>query len=88
MAKIKHLHKYKRTKLGKSYVIFKCIKPDCTHYLSVNLIEDKICECNRCHGPMVMNKRAMTLASPHCDDCVKSKDKEKINKIQQYLGKL
>lgn len=87
--KIKHLHKYKRTNLStdklKPYIVFKCIEPYCTHYMKDKLVEGKLCLCNRCDKPMIMDKVAMTMAKPHCADCTKSKIKEVKNDLNDFL---
>jgi hypothetical protein len=69
MTKSKHIHKYKRDTLGKSYLIFKCMVAGCAHYISHQLAEGKLCECWRCGNPMV-------LAKPHCEKCVEHKSVE------------
>jgi formylmethanofuran dehydrogenase subunit E len=71
-----HLHKYKRVNLGvngKEFLVFKCIQPVCAHYIPMNLAEGKLCECNRCGEPMVLDKASIILSKPHCHNCVKRK---------------
>ena len=85
MSKTNHLHKYKRVKLGKTYTVYKCMKPACNHYIRVELVEGKLCECNRCGEMMLMTKKAMQLAKPHCDDCTKSFKKLEINSLAKFL---
>lgn len=81
-----HLHRYKRVSLGtRGYKVYRCIVPGCPHYISVDLVENSLCECNRCGQPMVMTKAAMQLAKPHCQDCTKSKHKETFTDIEQFL---
>jgi len=69
--KSSHLHRFKKVTLGKKFVVFKCQLPDCTTYYRIELVEGKLCECNRCGKPMVMTKIAMTLTKPHCPDCTR-----------------
>lgn len=87
--RILHLHKYKKVNLGNNYLVFKCIKPDCSHYIRMDLVEGKLCECNRCGEPMMMNKISMQLTKPHCTECTKRKaqTKEKLDAISQFLNK-
>ena len=78
MAKSNHIHKYKKIKLGKdrSYLVYKCIKPGCSHYIPLVQALNAICECSKCGNLMVIGKaqlygsggRAMT--NPHCVDCI------------------
>ena len=83
-----HIHRYERKPLGnKGYKIFKCMVPGCTHYIDVKMGEGRICECNRCHKPFVLDRRAMKLAKPHCLDCVeKTSDDRKIEERIKALG--
>lgn len=80
--KPEHLHKYKKVNLGrngKDYFVYRCMITGCSHYVPVHLSENKVCECNRCGEPMIINKitlqgstgRAMAL--PHCVDCIERK---------------
>lgn len=80
----KHLHKYKRQELGrKGYIVFKCVKAGCAHYIGSSLAEGRVCECNRCGERMVMDKRAIRLAKPYCDDCAGKK--KKVSKLEQMF---
>lgn len=82
-----HLHKYARKIIGnKGYKVYKCTVPGCTHYVRMILASGRICQCNRCGEPMVMTKYAMTLAKPHCDDCIKKKDSERVNKLGELFA--
>ena len=68
-----HLHRYKRVALGKKkdYVVMKCQEPACSHHVPIALAEGKLCACNRCRGPMILDKAAIQLVKPHCDDCTR-----------------
>jgi len=87
-----HLHRYKRVNLsttkGKEYLVFKCQKPACAHYVGIHLAEGKLCECNICGEPMILDKLAMTLAKPHCRNCTKKRNpnvEESIAAINDFL---
>ena len=77
--KMKHLHQYKKVKLshdykpGPAYYVYRCMLPTCTHYLRLELIEGRECQCARCHLPMIVDKAAMELVTIHCADCVVKK---------------
>ncbi len=70
-------HKYKRTKLSKTYIVYKCEKPGCTHYISPALITGKLAECWRCGDVFVIKQKHLELARPHCDNCTNSKSGSK-----------
>lgn len=66
----KHIHKYKRTKLGKS-IIYRCMLVACPHFISKDLIEGRLSICSRCETPFVITKRTLKNcpANPHCENC-------------------
>jgi hypothetical protein len=86
--KVGHVHKYKRTILGKDYQILRCMVPACMHYISLSLAEGKLCECWRCGNPMVLDKRSVRLAKPHCENCVEHKSPEIVESMSEILDKI
>ena len=83
---MKHLHRYERVKLGKNgYTVFRCNLPGCSHYVRKELAKGKLCECNRCGEPMILGIAEMLLKRPHCNNCIKRKDKEVHDKIKEFL---
>ncbi len=82
-----HLHKYKRIDLGNKFMVYKCQRPGCSHYVPIKLSEGKLCECNRCNQPMIMTKATMDLARPHCIDCTKRKKEIPVGDINEFLAK-
>lgn len=84
-----HLHKYKKVDIGRDgnhFLVFKCMRPACTHYIRVDLAEGKLCECNRCAEPMILTKAAMQLTKPHCTSCVKRKESPDVEAIAEFLA--
>jgi len=88
-----HLHRYRRVNLGrdgKEYLVYRCTKPLCTHYIRLDMAEGTMCECNRCGSPMIINREVMTkssgrpMAKPHCLACTKSK-KPNLDAIAEFL---
>jgi hypothetical protein len=68
----RHVHRYQRDVLGKSYVIYKCALPDCTHYVPENLVVGRESQCNRCKKNNFIIKRTQDgriLHKPHCEEC-------------------
>lgn len=91
-----HLHRYKKINLsrkkGEEYLVYKCMKPACSHYLPMNLAEGKLCECNKCGEPMIITKETLThsnggnpMAKPHCTACVKRKKNPDMEAIVAFL---
>lgn len=90
-----HVHKYKKFNLGQNgrdYLVYKCMKADCTHYVPILLAEGKIAECNRCETPFIISKLQLTgshgkaMTRPHCVDCIKRKKSADVDAITQFLA--
>lgn len=91
-----HLHRYKKVNLSRKkdqpYFVYKCTKPACSHYIPVDLSEGKLCECNRCGEPMVINKAVLTgssnrpMTKPHCNDCIERKNAGDVAAISEFLA--
>ena len=91
-----HLHRYKKVNIGstgKEYLVYRCMKPACSHYIRMELAEGKLCECNRCGEPMIITKDTLThsnggkpMARPHCQGCVKSRKQSDVAAIASFLA--
>lgn len=93
----KHLHRYRRVNIGhdgKEYWVMRCSKPQCSHYtpmstkLSAPLLRGSLAECSRCKTPFLLNKRALRMESPCCEDCVVRKITDKIKEADQFFEEL
>lgn len=80
-----HLHRYERIRLGRggNYIVFRCVKVGCTHYVRKEFARGRIAECNRCGEPMILDAPSMQLQKPHCRNCVQRK--EDLTKIAEKL---
>lgn len=67
----KHVHKYERVKMGKdkSFIVYKCALPGCTHYIQETFIQGKIALCWRCNEEFVIG--AKVHRKPLCPSCTK-----------------
>lgn len=71
------IHKYKKALLGKK-IIYKCILPDCPHYLLRELVTNKLCLCHNCNNPFVLPKAPSLLKSkPWCPACEETRKVKK-----------
>jgi hypothetical protein len=83
MAKVpNHIHKYRKVNLGgngKKYLVYRCMKPGCSHYIPCMMAEGKLAECYRCHMPFVITRPMLyhsggePMAKLHCNNCTKRK---------------
>lgn len=90
-----HIHRYKKVDIGRngnSFVVYKCQKPVCTHYIRVDLAEGKLCECNKCGDTMLITKETLThsggkpMSKPHCNGCVKRRKPDDVAAIADFLS--
>jgi hypothetical protein len=92
----KHLHLYKRVDLRPKwkqiknpdlppFLVFRCQKPACMHWIEVSLALNKICECNVCHNPMILDKETIKKARPRCSDCIVRKTKKEVTDLSELL---
>lgn len=74
----KHIHQYKRADIGvsKEYIVYRCVLPDCGHYLVPNLVEGRECLCPRCGDTFIIEKSHLSLANPHCDNCIVKREEK------------
>ena len=88
---MKHIHRYQKANIGirKDYWVMKCIKPGCNHYTGMStknsapILRGKQAECNRCGEVFLLNKRAIQMANPCCEDCVKHK--KNLDKADEFF---
>lgn len=91
-----HIHRYKKIDLSrdknKPYLVYQCIKPNCSHYLPIAQSLNKVCECNVCFNPMIISQVTLTrsgggpMAKPRCDECIKRKHKDELSAISEFLA--
>jgi hypothetical protein len=73
--KYQHTHKYERTELGtKGYEIYKCMLPDCPHYVPVQTAVGRLSLCwgGGCHHAVMLTRDMVMydkIRRPFCSDC-------------------
>lgn len=91
-----HLHRYKKVNLGengKEFLVYKCMKPACSHYVPMTLAEGKLCECNRCNEPMIITKATLRhssnkpMSKPHCVNCIQRRKSADVEAVAEFLSK-
>lgn len=90
-----HLHRYRKVNLSnerdKKYLVYRCTKPACSHYVPLHLAEGKLCACNICGEPMILTRDVLTHsggkppARPRCGKCVKKRIPEEVTALADFL---
>jgi hypothetical protein len=69
----KHTHKYERTELGsKGYTVYKCMIPDCPHFIEPRLVVGRLSICHGCDGELILTKTMINIEQikrPVCEEC-------------------
>ena len=75
--KEKHLHSYKKVNIGnkdRPFIVYKCTKLNCSHYIRPEFIEGKLSECPRCDSAYVITRNDLRNVTLHCDKCTVSRE--------------
>lgn len=91
---MKHkIHKYKRINISsreKPYYVYKCMLPNCSHYMPPHLVIGKYSLCWKCDESFIMLRSSAKLAKPYCGSCggknTKKEPQEKIETLLKELG--
>lgn len=67
---LKHCHTYK--KVSQSSNQFRCLHPDCSHLIHVDLLEGKRAICNGCARDFILTKQSLKRIYPKCSECINS----------------
>lgn len=61
-------HFYRRVKMGKNkdYIVYKCIKPGCPHYVPRELAVGRPSLCWSCNKEFIMTSKNLQQAKPTC----------------------
>lgn len=84
-----HTHKYVRTELSPTYLVYKCVLPNCTHYLPTKLVIGRMSICWNCGVPFQIVARGTRPLKKKfiCDNCWEQKNR-KDDKIKEMIGNL
>lgn len=95
MNKSNHIHRYKKENIAargkEEFLVYKCTKPLCSHYIPIKLAEGKLCECNRCGETMIITRSVLVhsggkpMSRPHCINCIKRRKSHEVEAISEFL---
>lgn len=61
-------HQYRRVRLGKEkdYIVYRCIKPGCPHYIPKEMLPGKTSVCWKCGKEFIVQTSNLQQAKPTC----------------------
>jgi len=87
-----HVHKYKYVNLARKekepYHVYKCILPDCSHYIRLELIDGKQARCYKCDEVFTVREAKIKRGKQiyvklHCENCIQNSGTRR--KKQQHI---
>ena len=88
----KHYHKYKYVNLTRNpkkepYHVYKCVLPNCSHYIRMELIDGKEAMCYKCDDIFTIRearikKGKQIYVKLHCENCVQNSGRRTPDKVQ------
>lgn len=79
-------HIYERSSANKK--VYRCIHPDCAHYIKRELLGGKRAECPKCHELFILTWTKLRLKKPTCDACSRSPRAAEIRQLQELSKQL
>ena len=86
-SKEQHIHTYERPRWNRN--IYRCIAPDCSHYIQKKLLLGKYGKCPECGSQFILDREKLLRAKPRCDFCSntkKSRALKEIGEIKELEG--
>lgn len=79
-----HTHKYKLVHQypGQPTKVYRCMLPNCRHFLQLTMIEGQLSVCWACANDFVIKGRAIGKVRPICDSCLAKSTKGNPNFIR------
>jgi len=84
MASLKHPHIYKRLK--KDY--YRCVHPDCTHFIHKKLLLGKRAACTDCGGEFILTYENLRRAACKCPMCSNTKESKMAQLASSVMEKI
>lgn len=78
-SKVAHIHTYERPRWNKK--IYRCIAPDCPHYIQKKLLLGKYGQCPECGNQFILDREKLLRAKPKCDFCSDTKKSRTLKQI-------
>lgn len=70
------------------YKVFKCILPNCTHYIHESLALGMLSICPRCGDEFKLTQKSLLLVKPHCNKHAKTQEqKDVLDIVHSVLDK-
>ena len=84
------IHKYKKVNLAKSkakpYIVYRCMLPNCSHYVTEKMVLGRISLCWSCNHPFVIGAFRAKPICFNCKDQKKGVDNSSVETILKNAG--
>lgn len=77
----KHIHTYERPRWDKK--IYRCIAPDCSHYINKKLLLGKYGKCPECGAQFILDREKLLRAKPKCDFCSNTRKSKELKALAE-----
>lgn len=84
-------HKYQREIFNSGYIVYRCILPDCSHYLNYKLALGHRTICHGCGVEFIIGKTITARKGkyqPKCPTCVKKHPLAKKEEVTSFVSSL
>lgn len=81
MPKEVHIHTYERPRWNKN--IYRCVAPDCSHYIQKKLLLGKYALCPECSSQFILTREKLLRAKPKCDFCSNTKKSRELKVVAE-----
>lgn len=70
-----HVHKYQRVVFNRKgngdYIVYRCMLPDCKHYLRAEMVVGQKSICPKCGDVFIFGRADLERKKPHCLNCTR-----------------
>lgn len=74
-----HIHTYERPRWNRN--IYRCVAPDCSHYIQKKYLLGKYSKCPECGNQFILDREKLLRAKPRCDFCSNTKKSRQLKAV-------
>lgn len=78
-----HIHKYYKISSSPSWIIFRCVEPNCSHYINEKFIPGRQSICWKCNKPFTINPTVNYKRLAKKPACCRGEKKKKLEGTEE-----